>query len=98
RRGGRALRSGVATMSDAAERLAQARRAVIKVGSSLLVDAKTGAADRAWLAALARDAARLKARGCDVLIVSSGSIALGRRRLGLKRRALSLEAKEAAAA
>ena len=83
---------------SAAERLAVARRAVIKVGSSLLVDWESGAADKTWLASLGRDAAALKARGCDVLIVSSGSIALGRRRLGLKKRALSLEEKQAAAA
>ncbi len=85
-------------MTDAPHRLAKARRVVIKVGSSLLVDWETGAADAAWLASLARDAARLKARGCEVLIVSSGSIALGRRRLGLTRRNLSLEEKQACAA
>ena len=78
--------------------LATARRVVVKVGSSLLVDDATGKADQAWLAALAADAARLRARGCDVLVVSSGSIALGRRRLGLGRRKLSLEEKQAAAA
>ena len=46
-------------MTDAPQRLAKARRVVIKVGSSLLVDWETGAADAAWLASLARDAARL---------------------------------------
>ncbi len=85
-------------MTDAPQRLAAARRVVIKVGSSLLVDWETGAADSLWLSSLARDAGRLKARGCDVLIVSSGSIALGRRRLGLTRRKLSLEEKQACAA
>ena len=85
--------------SAAASALAGARRVVVKVGSSLLVDWETGKADAAWLSALARDAAALKARGCDVLIVSSGSIPLGRRRLGLmKKRALSLEEKQASAA
>lgn len=78
--------------------LARARRLVIKVGSSLVVDEESGRADSAWLAALAADAARLRLRGCDVLIVSSGSVALGRRRLGLGRRKLSLEEKQAAAA
>jgi glutamate 5-kinase len=78
--------------------LVAARRVVIKVGSSLLVDDATGKADQAWLAALAADAARLRARGCELLVVSSGSIALGRRRLGLGRRKLSLEEKQAAAA
>ena len=82
---------------SAADRLKRAKRVVVKVGSALLVDWESGAADGAWLAGLARDAARLKARGADVLVVSSGSIALGRRRLGLGRRALSLEEKQAAA-
>jgi glutamate 5-kinase len=88
----------MASVSAAAALLAGARRVVVTVGSSLLVDGRSGAADHAWLAGLARDAARLKARGCEVLVVSSGSVALGRRRLGLGRRALSLEEKQAAAA
>jgi glutamate 5-kinase len=79
--------------------LTAARRIVIKVGSALLVHGESGAADKAWLATLAKDAARLRAAGKDVLIVSSGSIALGRRRLGLTgRRSLDLEEKQAAAA
>ena len=86
-------------MSEASSALARAKRVVIKVGSSLLVDWETGKADAAWLAGLARDCATLRARGCEVLIVSSGSIPLGRRRLGLmKKKALSLEEKQAAAA
>ena len=85
-------------MTPAAQLLSRSRRVVVKVGSALLVDPATGTADAAWLAALARDCARLKARTCEVLIVSSGSIALGRRRLGLGPRALSLEEKQAAAA
>jgi glutamate 5-kinase len=76
-----------------------ARRIVIKVGSALLVHGESGAADRDWLAALAKDAARLRSQGKDVLIVSSGSIALGRRRLGLVgKKPLDLEEKQAAAA
>ena len=78
--------------------LAAARRIVVKVGSSLLVDERTGSADRAWLAAFAADAARMRARGQQLLIVSSGSIALGRRRLGLGRKRLDLPGKQAAAA
>ncbi len=78
--------------------LADARRLVVKVGSALLVDWDTGAADRAWLAVLAADIARLRARGVQVLVVSSGSVALGRRRLGLGKGALDLEEKQAAAA
>ena len=78
--------------------IASARRLVVKVGSSILIDEATGRADEAWLAAFASDVARLSARGQQLLVVSSGSIALGRRRLGLKRKALSLQEKQAAAA
>ncbi|MDO8408978.1 MAG: glutamate 5-kinase [Phenylobacterium sp.] len=77
--------------------LTQARRIVVKVGSALLV-AADGTPDRAWLNALAVDIARLQARGQQTLIVSSGAVALGRRRLGLHRRALTLPEKQAAAA
>ncbi len=78
--------------------IASAKRIVIKVGSALLVG-EDGAADRAWLATLAGDAARLRGQGKAVLIVSSGSIALGRRRLGLVgKKPLDLEEKQAAAA
>jgi glutamate 5-kinase len=77
--------------------LAGARRIVVKVGSALLV-AADGTPDRTWLNALCLDIARLRARGQQVLIVSSGAVALGRRRLGLTRRALTLPEKQAAAA
>jgi glutamate 5-kinase len=76
--------------------LAGAKRIVVKVGSSLLVGAD--GADRAWLSALAADLARLSARGQQVLVVSSGAVALGRRRLKLTKRALTLPEKQAAAA
>ncbi|WP_442957894.1 amino acid kinase family protein, partial [Phenylobacterium sp.] len=62
-------------MSD----LAAARRIVVKVGSALLVGAD-GSPNRPWLEALARDIARLRGRGQQVLVVSSGAVALGRRR------------------
>lgn len=78
--------------------LAQARRIVVKVGSALLVDPRTGQLRRAWLDALADDVARCRARGQEVVIVSSGSIAAGREHLGLKGRPLRLEEKQAAAA
>src|SRR6201996_3480676 len=78
--------------------LATARLIVVKVGSSLVVDAASGAADAAWLAALAADLGRLRQRGQKPLIVSSGAVALGRRRLSLKRRSLTLPEKQAAAA
>jgi len=79
-------------------RLAQARRLVIKVGSSILIDAESGGADEAWLNAFASDLARVRERGQQVVIVSSGAVALGRRRLGLTRKTLNLEEKQAAAA
>lgn len=73
------------------------RRVVIKVGSALLVDRARGRLRHAWLAALAEDIAELHARGVDVLVVSSGSIALGRTVLGLPPGALRLEESQGAA-
>jgi glutamate 5-kinase len=78
--------------------LAEARRLVVKIGSALLVDDADGQIRSAWLAALADDIARCKARGQEVVIVSSGAIAFGRRHLGLTGRPLKLEEKQAAAA
>lgn len=75
-----------------------ARRIVFKVGSALLVDAETGAADRAWLEAFCADAAALRSAGKQVLVVSSGAVALGRRRLGLSSHKATLPEKQAAAA
>ena len=77
-------------MSVDGSEITRARRIVVKVGSALVVDAQAGVPDRAWLAAFAADAARLRARGQQVLVVSSGAVALGRRRLGLSRRKLTL--------
>ncbi len=74
------------------------RRIVVKVGSSLLVDAAAGEVREAWLAALAADLAKLHAGRRDILVVSSGSIALGRSRLKLPRGPLKLEESQAAAA
>ena len=74
-----------------------ARRLVVKIGSALLVDRATGL-KTAWLAALAEDVAAVKARGADVVLVSSGSIALGRTVLGLPAGTLALEQSQAAAA
>jgi glutamate 5-kinase len=74
------------------------RRIVVKVGSSLLIDSEAGEVRAAWLTALAADIAGLHGEGRDVLIVSSGSIALGRSRLKLPRGALKLEESQAAAA
>lgn len=75
-----------------------AKRIVIKIGSALLVDVETGDLRQEWLAGLARDVAMLKADGKEVLIVSSGSISLGRRVLGFGAGALRLEEAQAAAA
>ncbi|MEW6766888.1 MAG: glutamate 5-kinase [Pseudomonadota bacterium] len=79
-------------------KLSQFRRIVVKVGSSLLVDAARGEVRRTWLAALAADIAKLHKDGRDVLVVSSGSIALGRSYLKLPTGALKLEESQAAAA
>ena len=57
----------------------RAKRLVVKIGSSLLVDRKTGALKAQWLASLCDDIAKLKAQGKQVIVVSSGAIALGRR-------------------
>lgn len=74
-----------------------ARRLVIKIGSALLVDRKSGL-KQGWLSALALDVVEAKLRGTDVVLVSSGSIALGRKVLGLPDGALTLEQSQAAAA
>lgn len=78
--------------------LLQARRIVVKVGSSLLVERSTGQVNRAWLATLAQDIKQLRDAGQEVLLVSSGAIALGRRQLGLATGKLKLEESQAAAA
>jgi glutamate 5-kinase len=78
--------------------LASARRLIVKVGSALLVDEASGDIRRDWLAALVEDLVRCRARGQDVVLVSSGAIAVGRRHLGLVGRTLRLEEKQAAAA
>ena len=77
--------------------LTQAKRLVIKIGSALLVDRSAGLRWD-WLRALALDVVAAKARGTDVILVSSGSIALGRRVLGLADGVLALEQSQAAAA
>ena len=82
--------------ATAALRLAGYRRIVVKVGSSLLVDAD--GVRRTWLDALAEDIAALQRRGAEVMVVSSGAIALGRRVLGLPPGTLKLEDSQAAAA
>jgi glutamate 5-kinase len=82
----------------ATPRLAEAHRLVVKIGSALLVDPAQAAPRAEWLAGVAADIAALRARGTEVIVVSSGAIALARRALGLTRARLRLEEKQAAAA
>jgi len=86
------------TQSPGSHPLAQARRVVVKVGSTLLVDGKTGRLNRAWLETLIDDLLRLRRRGQQVILVSSGAIALGRRHLQLPKGPLQLQQSQAAAA
>ena len=81
----------------AAAALNDYRRLVVKVGSSLLVDDE-GRLDRAWLATLADDIAGLHRDGHEILIVSSGAIAIGSSVLGINKRRARLEDLQAAAA
>ena len=85
-------------MAAMTPKLENFRRIVIKVGSSLLVDGERGALRDAWLSALVEDIGGLAKRGADVLVVSSGAIALGRSVVKLPKGALKLEESQAAAA
>jgi len=78
--------------------ITQARRLVVKIGSAMVVDAARAAPRMSWLDGIAADIAALRARGVDVIVVSSGAIALARRALKLTRKRLHLEEKQAAAA
>jgi glutamate 5-kinase len=84
-------------MTKTRKPLLKYRRVVIKIGSALLVDRATGL-KKAWLDAMCADIAGLKAKGVEVLVVSSGAIALGRTVLNLPAGALKLEESQAAAA
>ncbi|MCC7426217.1 MAG: glutamate 5-kinase [Alphaproteobacteria bacterium] len=95
----RASSASPALAQRAGSPLAKARRLVVKIGSALLVDDATGTLRRDWLDALADDIAALHARGVQVIVVSSGAIALGRLNLGLPpKNRMKLEQKQAAAA
>lgn len=85
-----------ASSPTAARALTRARRLVVKIGSALLVRDGVPATD--WMTQLGADIARLRARGVDVIVVSSGAVALGRGRLGLKKSARLDETQAAAAA
>jgi glutamate 5-kinase len=78
--------------------LGAARRLVVKIGSALVVDAEQAAPRMGWLSGVAADIADLRSRGVEVIVVSSGAIALARRALGLTQKRLRLEEKQAAAA
>ncbi len=78
--------------------LASSKRLVVKIGSSILVDEAKGEIRRDWLVALSRDVARLHKKGCEVVLVSSGAIRLGRTHLKLASGPLRLEESQAAAA
>jgi glutamate 5-kinase len=80
------------------DRLADAGRVVVKIGSALFVDQRTGTLDRDWLDSLCADVARLRDAGTETVLVSSGAVALGIPELGLGRRRLRLEDKQASAA
>ncbi len=84
-------------MTKTRKPLQKYRRVVIKIGSALLVDRATGL-KKAWLDAMCADIAALRSKGIDVLVVSSGAIALGRTVLKLPPGALKLEESQAAAA
>ena len=83
--------------------LSQAKRLIVKIGSALLVDSgpstdKGGEVRGAWMDSVAADLVALRARGVEVVVVTSGAVAVGRRKLGLVGRPLRLEEKQAAAA
>ena len=75
-----------------------AQRITIKIGSALLFNPEKGGLQTAWLAGLASDVARLHKAGKQVILVSSGAIALGRDEMGLPKGQIKLEEKQAAAA
>lgn len=85
-------------MSRVRSHLASAKRLVVKIGSSILVDESKGQIRRDWLEALTGDVARLHKNGCEVVLVSSGAIRLGRTYLKLPAGPLRLEESQASAA
>ena len=94
----RGRESAGARMAPMRAEWTDAKRIVVKIGSSLLVDAAAGTLRQAWLEALADDIAELRQAGKEVVVVSSGAIALGRNALKLPKGALKLEDSQAAAA
>ncbi|MDD4616169.1 MAG: glutamate 5-kinase [Alphaproteobacteria bacterium] len=90
--------SSILPIVDAAKRLSSARRVVIKIGSALLIDSKRNAIREEWMECFIADVVECKKRGQEVVLVSSGSVALGRRVLRFPARPLRLEETQAAAA
>lgn len=91
-------KTDVADRAGARPEWTSARRIVVKIGSALLVDRASGQLNEAWLKSLADDVADLVAKGKDVILVSSGAIALGRHVMRLPKGPLELEQSQAAAA
>jgi glutamate 5-kinase len=87
-----------ATALTARSEWAEAHRIVVKIGSALLTDRSTGRIKSAWLNSLMDDVAELAKAGKEIVLVSSGSIALGRHALKLPKGPLELEQSQAAAA
>ncbi|WP_308911750.1 glutamate 5-kinase [Pseudokordiimonas caeni] len=85
-------------MTTFSDRLKDTRRIVLKIGSALLIDGNRSVVREAWLNSLADDVAALKARGIQVILVSSGAIAMGREAIGYSTRPDRLEDAQAAAA
>ncbi|MBB4365270.1 glutamate 5-kinase [Bradyrhizobium sp. CIR18] len=89
---------GAQTFPPTSRTMAGARRIIVKVGSALIVDPTTGVTREPWLELLAEDVARLRSRGQDVAVVSSGAVAIGRHRLDLHQTMLPTRDRQAAAA
>ena len=87
-----------ASETGAAAAIGSAQTIIVKIGSSLLVEDSQNLVDAGWLAGVAGDIAMLRKAGKNIVVVSSGAIALGRRELGIEGRDLALEEKQAAAA
>ena len=87
-----------ASETGAAAAIGSAQTIIVKIGSSLLVEDSQNLVDAGWLAGVAGDIAMLRKAGKNIVVVSSGAIALGRRELGIEGRELALEEKQAAAA
>lgn len=85
-------------VNEHAKRLSDAGRVVVKIGSSLLIDKSNGELNRVWLESLAGELAQLMTNGQDVILVSSGAIALGRAYLNMRPGQLRLDEYQAAAA